>query len=198
MTDPAGQEHYHADAGVGKLIYYFQKKPRIVAFLRAFLDQVQGLEDLAWAVYTLGWDPDDLGGVDLDVLGAVVGEPRGNLTDGQYRPVLKARQIANRSDSTAGRLTQIALVMAPDAVIVVTPTPPAALVVSVTADFSTLRAADMLRMLQIAKPAGVRLQLITVDTSTGMLIRAVADAGADPLGIADVALTTGGTIAGGG
>lgn len=196
--EPIGHELDHSGVGLGKLIYYFQTKPRIAALLGAFLAQVQGVEDLAWAVYSLGWDPDGLVGVQLDTLGAVIGEPRGNKTDGQYRPNLKARQIANRSDSTAGRLTQIALVMAPDAVITVTLAPPACIVVSVTADFSTVQTSDLLRMLQLARPAGVRLSLITVDTAAGLIVQTVAAAGVDALGVADVAGTTGGDIAGGG
>lgn len=195
---PTGQETDYAGVGLGKLIYYFQTKPRIAAFARALLAPFQVAEDLLWAVYTLGWDPDDLGGVNLDTLGALVGESRKGRLDPAYRIAIKVRQLINASDGKAASLAQIVLTALPDATLSIVDYAPAAIVVQILADLTNVSIADLTLWLKQAKSAGVRIQPTFTDSATALLFGTVAGSGADALGLADVADTTGGTLAAGG
>jgi hypothetical protein len=188
------------DRALGRLILYFQRRPRIVSLLAGLSRRVQTLEDLAWDLYTLGWDPDDLSGVHLDSLGRLVGEGRLGRTDAQYRPGLKARQLVNSSDGSQADLSRIVLTLLPSAVLSVTDFAPAAVIVEVLADFTDVRISDLTRYLNQARAAGVRLGLVTADTTDALIWAAAADAGSADLdhGWGDVAGTVGGLWASGG
>lgn len=61
--------------------------------------QAQDLEDALQTLFTL-FSIDDCEGVQLDIIGRVVGQPRNSVDDATYRVYLKARILANRSTGT--------------------------------------------------------------------------------------------------
>jgi hypothetical protein len=195
---PIGQETDHAGVGLGKLIYYLQTKARWAALTSAMLEPFQVAEDLLWAVYTLGWDPDTLGGVNLDTLGALVGEARKGRLDPAYRLAVKVRLLINASDGKASTLAEIILTALPDAVLSIVDYSTATAVLNVLADLTNASLSDLTLWVKQAKSAGVRVSPVFSDSASGFIIGTVAGVGASALGVGDVALTVGGDIGAGG
>lgn len=113
-TDPDGTWVYNGAItaeGVDYLIDLF-RKPRNIAELEAYLDQVQELEDAAWALKD-GFYLASAIGVQLDMLGALFGEPRLARTDEDYRASIRARWLAQRSNGRPEELISIVLALSP-------------------------------------------------------------------------------------
>lgn len=89
-----GNQHFHA--ALVKLAGPFWGKPRVAALLRAFIRQVQILEDATWEVMN-AYHVDTADSARLEVLGRVVGQSRFDFTDAEYRAVLRAKIAANKS-----------------------------------------------------------------------------------------------------
>lgn len=75
--------------------------------LRCLLAPLQRFENAAIQVL-LGYNPDTAVGVQLDVLGKIVGQPRLGLADNVYRRYIKARIATNRSSGKREELIKIA------------------------------------------------------------------------------------------
>jgi hypothetical protein len=156
---PDGQILDHADQALGRLILYFQKKARMEAYLRACLAPVQTLENLLWSVLELqDADLDNLEGVHLDREGAIIGEARGDRTDAEYRPALRARILINRSDGKLGQLYEILELLIPGNAAKISTMHPAHILVTLDTEGATTQE-EVARLLRQAKPAGVRLDV---------------------------------------
>jgi len=93
----------HSATGLARLIWQYRgDQPRMQAWLEAFLDQVQSVEDVAFACLTDVW-PLTAEGDQLDVIGNIVVQPRGELTDDPYRLAILGRIFVNLGD---GQLPQ--------------------------------------------------------------------------------------------
>lgn len=88
----------HAAQSVELLMSALRDKPRVAALARAHGTQSQAIEDALWAVLTISIDTSV--GEQLDQVGAIVGQLRGELDDTDYRPVLRAAIRARRSSGT--------------------------------------------------------------------------------------------------
>jgi hypothetical protein len=86
----------HLEIGLNRLTSLYRDKPRISGELESFLTQVQKLEDVTLEVI-LGIWPLTAVGNQLDILGEIVGQPRGELTDDQYRVFILGRVFINKS-----------------------------------------------------------------------------------------------------
>lgn len=148
----------HEGIGFRKLILFLQSKQRVQDFCRAMLSCLQDVEDVAWALFTLGWNPDTLHGVNLDVLGEIVGEPRAGRADPDYASAVKVRILVNSSDGKAEQIYQILKLLSPTATVQITPQYPAALTVSMSTlgSASTNTASGLLRA---SVGAGIRVNL---------------------------------------
>lgn len=98
--------------GLALVIQQYQNSPDFIAFLTAILDQLNVLEQ-AFQDTQAQMDVDVALGVNLDVLGEIVGVSRvlphtgnptldaqGILTDGQYAFVIKAKIVKNQGNGT--------------------------------------------------------------------------------------------------
>jgi hypothetical protein len=91
---------------VEKLLQQFRDFERIEALLRALVSDAQPLEDALFELATeRGLAAAE--GVQLDGLGELLGLGRAQLTDAEYRAVLRAQILALRSGGTAAELLQI-------------------------------------------------------------------------------------------
>ncbi len=89
----------HTERAIVSLAPPFWGKPRIAAFLAAFADRIQSLEDDLWEIMeSRTIDAGDL--VRLKVIGRFIGQPRLTFDLETYRKVLKARARANVSKGT--------------------------------------------------------------------------------------------------
>lgn len=156
---PDGQVD-HAATAIARLPEQFKSKPNIEALLRCFLAPCQELEQ-AFQDLKLLRSVDTAEGVQLDVLGKVVGQPRNGVSDDElYRRYIRARIATNRSKGLIEDLIRISrLVIDDDALRVV--------VENVGIATVTVRAADITLpddvaaiaygFLSKAKSAGARL-----------------------------------------
>ena len=93
----------HAAEALGRLACQFKGTRSHAALLNAYSRQVQDIEDAIWGVVaTLSIDTSS--GAQLDRIGKVVGRPRQNHTDAQYRAYLRAQILLNRSSGTLPEL----------------------------------------------------------------------------------------------
>jgi len=90
----------HPETGLARLIWQYRgSQPRIQAFLRILLDQLQSIEDVSMDVLAGIW-PLTAIGEQLDTLGVIVGQGRGTLTDDEYRIIILGRIFVNLMDGT--------------------------------------------------------------------------------------------------
>lgn len=74
--------------------------------VRALAGQWQGLEDALQQLYTER-GIDTAVGAQLDLVGAIVGQPRNGLDDDDYRRLVSARSVVNRSDGAIERIIKV-------------------------------------------------------------------------------------------
>jgi hypothetical protein len=92
----------HVEQGLARLLRQFKDKPRIRGWAKSYLKQCQLLEDAIYDVMIYRMI-DNAVGEQLNVIGRIVGEPRGNNTvDADYKVFLRARVRINRSQGTTG------------------------------------------------------------------------------------------------
>ncbi len=158
MSDLVYQAEHRED-GLAKLLGQFKGMPRMEAVLGAFLDQIQKIEDVLWALYTEDWI-DTASGDRLDVIGAVVGEERGGADDDEYRSFIRARVRVNRSTGLLAELVAIVrLIQYDDLGVRAREYYPAALQIEPEEEV-TVNAHRVGAMLQDAASAGVALRFV--------------------------------------
>jgi hypothetical protein len=106
----------HVQLGLSRLLAQYQdyaNHPRVHDFLRTFLIELQNLEDVCWQVFVERW-PYTAEGVQLDLLGKIVGQGRGGRTDDAYRLWILARIAVNRSNGKVEELYDILEILGPE------------------------------------------------------------------------------------
>ncbi len=157
ITGPLQRIEDHCADGRASLVSQFRGKPRIEAFLCAFLESVQELDDASWQVLTER-GLDSAVGAQLDIIGAIVGEERQGREDEEYRPFLRARVLVNRSHGRTEEMLAIARIVLGNVSITLREEFPAAFTIVVDVALE-LTPATLFRLLHQAKAAGVRLFL---------------------------------------
>lgn len=100
-------ETNHAGIALSKLLSQFQNKPRITAVSNAFSKQFQAIEDAAWDLLTKRLLSSSTIGAQLDLIGRIVGRPRGGLSDDPYRVMLAVQVLVNHSSGTPDQIIAI-------------------------------------------------------------------------------------------
>lgn len=105
-----GDHDYKALARSRVLIQYRQST-KLLAFIDSLMDRLQDIDNAALVIPTLD-DIDEAGGVNLDVIGELVGQSRillnGSIvSDSAYRLLLRARITRNHAHATGPELLQI-------------------------------------------------------------------------------------------
>lgn len=162
----------HVERGIGQLIEVF-RKPRNMSWLSSGIGQIQEIEDALWQLNN-GFDVDFAEGQALDFLGTVVGEARYGRLDADYRAAVRARVLVNQSDGTIEDMLAVLLALDPAMHATVQEFYPAAVRFDVISAFSGASPETMARMLRQAKPAGVRLTFVPVDSDDSMIWSGVA------------------------
>lgn len=107
-----GEEHCLAlkpdvvSDGQALLLYQFKDATKLNALLAIYLRQLQEAEVANWLLLNLQ-DIDIAGGIYLDHMGALIGQPRSGLDDTFYRNLLKARIAANKSTGTSADIIDV-------------------------------------------------------------------------------------------
>lgn len=143
----------HVTRGVERLIERY-RKPRTSALLASWLSEVQLVEDAFWQLFAERSLAAAYGAT-LDLLGKIVGQPRGGRDDATYRLWISARVLVERSSGTTEQILAIASKLAGGNTIVLREYYPASFVL----DMGPLDSHTGLQIAQLvvpAKAAGVR------------------------------------------
>lgn len=100
----------HVEEAKTFLIEQFKGKPNIEGILSSWVQQFQDLEDVYWQILR-GRTIDQAIGVQLDFLGALVGESRKGRNDAEYRAAIQLRIRINRSTGRAVDIYEIVSLM---------------------------------------------------------------------------------------
>lgn len=87
----------HVDGALERRPEMFKGKAKFEALLTILATPAQALEDALWQLFTERFLSAAVG-VQLDVLGALVGQSRNGMSDEMYRLYIRARILANSSD----------------------------------------------------------------------------------------------------
>lgn len=163
MSAPLQLEHLEGleERARTGIVWPLPTKPRAAALARVLGREAQRWEDLLHAVQT-STALDVAEGVHLDQWGDLVDEPRGPLSDAQYRPFIRARILANRCNGTPDELIEILkLVAAPYSVIQWVPLLPAGFVLQVVRYgwMPEVQRRRVRRLFDLIQPAGRTMEL---------------------------------------
>jgi len=101
-----------AERTLAVLLTQFKGKPVFEQVLRSYAAQAQELELVFWRLAVLT-TLEYATGVQLDGLGAIVGEPRNGRPDDLYRAAIRSRIRLNRSFATVEEILAVLLSVAP-------------------------------------------------------------------------------------
>lgn len=147
----------HCEDAKAHTIQDYKGLPRFEALLCILGDQATQLESAFQSLLQLR-GLDTANDVQLDQLGRIVGEPRKDRTDDEYRVFIRVRILVNLSNGRPEDLYQILRVAFPGVRLVLTEHPPMAIQVVVYSDvFATVGPFDFVLYLRAAKDAGVSL-----------------------------------------
>jgi hypothetical protein len=179
---------------------YDVRRPRFNALLQSYLVQIQELEDAAWSVY-IGTMLPAAAGDALDMLGELVGQPRGGRTDAVYKQWIAARVRLGGSSGRPPDLIGILRAVLPTTVtIVLIEYFPGDIVIDLLGIVDAQTALQLAEIVQEAKAAGVRVGLVSSISEPGEAFT-LGGAAVTPdidvnRGFANVAQTSGGKLAG--
>lgn len=98
------------DERTRKLVPWRLRGERFIAFVSAFAEEVQELEDAVWATIVERFLT-TASGAQLDQYGRLLGVVRAGLNDDDYRAVLETTILVNRSSGEVDRLLTIATIL---------------------------------------------------------------------------------------
>ncbi len=148
----------HIQEGLANLISQFQGKPKIEAFLRILLGQVQDLEN-AYSDLLTETTIETAEGIHLDNIGAIVNEPRSGRADPDYRVAIRARIGLNTSEGTIEDVIGIALSVAGEQVgVTIREFFPASFILEIDTpiDTSVVDVTRLASFISAGRPTGVR------------------------------------------
>src|SRR6185369_11842721 len=109
------KEQDHVQVGIDKLLHQFKNSTDLKAFFGALLGPLQTTEDDLMDLYESRW-VDAAEGLQLDNLGALVGQDRLGFSDSEFKLWIKARILVNKSTGKADdSLKILALITEDDA-----------------------------------------------------------------------------------
>lgn len=146
----------HEDEAGDLLLEQFKDKSNIVAFLNAFITQIQSIEDAMWQLFTER-TLDTAIGTQLDNIGIIIGHEREGLEDEAYRNRLRVQLLVNKSSGTVEQVIGVFTQLFGDDVFVhVVQYADAEIEVRIGGPVSFVDGEQAAAILQEAKAAGVR------------------------------------------
>lgn len=159
---------YVADA-IELIGSYLNQIPELVTILSSYSGEAQALEDDLWDVLTgAGLSIDDSEGVQLDRIGKLIGQPRWDRSDADYRRLLTGRILVNSSTGTPEDLISIIQsIVGP--VVITYERPGATAQAALSWESGVATSVDderaLVAFIEAGKPAGVCINLNETDTT---------------------------------
>ena len=187
------------DLALARLLAQFSDSTALRQLICSLVSPLDELEAAILDVHYARWLATTTTGVQLDVLGRIVREPRNGLDDATYRRALRTRVLVNRSSGRVEELIAIALTFEPDIEpIEFREHAPNSITVHPGGDFDASPRA-LTERLQSARGGGVNLQLIYPPGAGAPGVFTLSDTTvtvADTKGWGSTTETTGGGLAG--
>lgn len=101
------------DLALARLLGQFSDSTALRQLICSLVSPLDELEAALLDVHYNRWLADTTTGVQLDVIGRIIREPRNGLDDATYRRALSTRVLINRSSGKLEELIEIALVFEP-------------------------------------------------------------------------------------
>jgi len=179
---------------------YDLRRPIFNGLLQTYLVQIQELEDAAWSVYIGTMLPAAVGDA-LDMLGALVGQPRGGRDDATYKLWITARaRLATSSGRPQDLIAVVRAVLPLTVTITLIEYFPGDVSLDLSGIVDAQTALQIADMLQEAKAAGVRIDMLYSSSAAGENFSFGSAASTPDIdvnrGFADAAQTTGGKLTG--
>lgn len=165
----------HTERALARLT--FKDKLIVEAALKSLTDRVQELEDAAWEIIELR-SIDDAEGVQLDILGSLVGRGRNGLNDDRYKLAIKTQIRINRSQGLTKDMTDV-LQLATPAGVALAFYEPAAATMLIEVGPGDYDQDTLVKDLLATKAGGVKLFLVFFEVADGAFMWS-----AEPGGIA--------------
>jgi hypothetical protein len=108
------REDEHVTTGLTFLTEQFKDAANVRAILRSYLGRIHELEDQTWDMLW-AWTLDYAEGLQLDDVGAIVGQFREGRSDDDYRDAIRLRTRINRSKGRSSDMTDVLLMLDPTA-----------------------------------------------------------------------------------
>lgn len=153
----------HTAQAQARLMYQYQGQPRIEGLLKAFVDQIQDLEDV---IFSLDDGQSVLGsiGKQLDGIGQIVGIERNGLDDTSYLLFILGKIGENTSDTTITKVHDIYALLLNSNIVQVQDLPPAEVGLSGGGSIDPSLSAIVHALIQGSLGAGIDLGfLVTFD-----------------------------------
>ena len=150
----------HVEQALHNRLSQFSQSPNLELLIRLFVEPLQELEDIAFALITERM-LSSAQGAQLDQYGAIAGQRRDGLNDETYRRFISVRLEANRSNGQPDVITTVlATLMSTTSTVQYHPLPPAAFGLSyMLGEYSSdsIRT-RVLNLVNAIIPAGVKLE----------------------------------------
>lgn len=170
---PATKITDHAERALERVLLQYKDSPRLRALIELHAGTIQELENAAFDFYTKVALP-TANGEQLDRIGAIVGQLREGRSDAEYRTWIEARIALNTGSGTVTELLRLFEgIVPPGALITVEPSFPAGFSLSIGGSVLTeaTLAAQLAKLLQLAKAGGVRALLHWQESADAALFR---------------------------
>ncbi len=200
QTDELVKQTSHVAKGLGLLIEQFKDKPKIQSLLRGWLQQVQILECVFLdELFLLRW-LNAAEGVQLDLIGTIVREPRKGRGDADYHQALTVRILINNSSGQHEEILAIARLLltlqgGTSPPLVLRDLYPAAIELESTEEPIATTLANVVSLLQLAVGSAIRATFIHAETDNVFQFSTIE--GADEVD-ADTGFSDTGELVGGG
>lgn len=202
MSTELEQINDHVERSLLLLIEQFKNAENLKTFISSFVEQGQSVEDMLIDLWESRW-LDNAVGEQLDGLGDIVGQPRNNLEDNDYRVRIKVRIRINISSGLFDDIVDTfgILLNDVDPPISVGEYFPAGLIVNVN-EVVDASPSVLANILSEVRAAGIDTQMVYVTSTDGAFQMSSSDApetGSNTQGFADLVLSEpfgGGELAG--
>jgi len=151
---------------LGVVLSQLRDKPRFATLMGILARPFQELEDVFWDVYEKTQLP-NAQGVQLDMIGRLVLEPRDGLNDSDYRSIIRIKLLVLLSHGTGPELVAIMNKFLLTSNFDYDELYPATITITIYDAVSADRLARMKRLLRRAKSGGVRLNVIYAYAAIG-------------------------------
>lgn len=166
----------HSAQALARVAQEYKQSTRLLGIIESVVDNWQELDNAFWQLATERYLFTDVEidqttvnyeaeGVQLDVIGRILGLDRAALTDDEYRLALKAKIKVIHSSGTGEELIDIFATVEPDATVTVATEPPAYVTVTLSDPVTAAEAYLYRSFLRDGRAAGVAGTLLWQESS---------------------------------